>query len=279
MTPQEITASLAAPYIAVVATISRNGMPQLTPNGYRYDGRVLTLITRTDRLKYFNLQRNNRIPVCIDDPPVASNDVVISGTATFTDHDIWDEARRIIARYRGSTEVDDYLARWKAEPRVLITGTPERIATRERGDGRRASAHPAARRVGTVISGGTARRTGSPKVLSPRFMDRQPKCRITQRGDPPGPRVPDITMGVCPMTTSGRLHGHCPSGRLLVCPGEYAGRLRFIWITTLIAAGSQPFGIAVRARHPAGGSWISVGTARSSHAHALQDMAVSLPEY
>ena len=70
------------------------------------------------------------ISVCIYDPPVASNYVVISGTATCNDQDIWDEARRIIARYRAPDEVDDYVARWKTEPRVLITVTPEHIATR-----------------------------------------------------------------------------------------------------------------------------------------------------
>jgi PPOX class probable F420-dependent enzyme len=127
---QEITTYLDAPYIAVVATISRNGTPHLTPNWYRYDGQVLTLITRTDRLKYLNLQRDRRISVCIYDPPVASNYVVITGTATWNDQGIWDEARRIIERYRSSNEVDDYVARWKTEPRVLITVTPEHIATR-----------------------------------------------------------------------------------------------------------------------------------------------------
>jgi PPOX class probable F420-dependent enzyme len=114
--PQDITAYLDAPSIAVVATISRNGAPHLTPNGYRYDGKVLTLITRTDRLKYLNVQRDRRISVCIYDPPVASNDVVISGTATCQDQDIWDEARRIIARYRAPDEVDDYQARWHTDP-------------------------------------------------------------------------------------------------------------------------------------------------------------------
>jgi nitroimidazol reductase NimA-like FMN-containing flavoprotein (pyridoxamine 5'-phosphate oxidase superfamily) len=74
---QEITTHLAASHIAVVATIHRNGTPHLTPNGYRYDGQVLTLITRNDRLKYRNLQRDNRISVCIDDPQVASSDIVI----------------------------------------------------------------------------------------------------------------------------------------------------------------------------------------------------------
>ncbi|MDQ3830750.1 MAG: pyridoxamine 5'-phosphate oxidase family protein [Candidatus Tectomicrobia bacterium] len=57
MHAQEITASLAAPHIGVVATIHRNGTPHLTPNWYQYDGKVLTLITRADRLKYRHLQR------------------------------------------------------------------------------------------------------------------------------------------------------------------------------------------------------------------------------
>jgi len=130
VTPQEITDYLAAPYIAVMVTLHRNGAPHVTPNWYRYDGTVLTFITRKDRLKYRNLQRDNRISVCIYDPPVASHYVVISGTATCTDQDIWDEARRIIARYRTPEEVDGYVARWQTEPRVLITVTPTHIATR-----------------------------------------------------------------------------------------------------------------------------------------------------
>jgi PPOX class probable F420-dependent enzyme len=69
MNPQEITAYLAASHIAVVATVNRNGHPHLTPNWYRYDGKVLSLITRTDRLKYRNLQRDPRISVCVYDPP------------------------------------------------------------------------------------------------------------------------------------------------------------------------------------------------------------------
>jgi PPOX class probable F420-dependent enzyme len=130
MTPHEIQAYLAAPHIAVMATVNRQGHPHLTPNWYRYDGQVLTFITRTDRLKYRHLQRDNHIAVCIYDPPAASQYVVISGTATCTTQDIWEEARRIIARYRAPDEVDAYLTHWQTEPRVLITVTPEHIATR-----------------------------------------------------------------------------------------------------------------------------------------------------
>jgi hypothetical protein len=120
------------------ATIHRHGTPHLPPNWYRYDGKVLTLITRTDRLKYRHLQRNNRISVCIYDPPVASNDVVISGTATCNDQDIWDEARHIIERCRAPGEAEDSLARWQMESRGLITVTPQRISTR--GTRRRSAA-------------------------------------------------------------------------------------------------------------------------------------------
>jgi PPOX class probable F420-dependent enzyme len=126
---REITTYLAASHIAVIATINRHGSPQLTPNWYRYDGRVLTFVTRKDRLKYLNLQRDNRISVCIYDPPAAANYVVISGTATCNDQDIWDEARRIIERYRAPNG-GRLPGALKREPRVLVTVTPERISTR-----------------------------------------------------------------------------------------------------------------------------------------------------
>ena len=131
MTPQEITAYLEASHIAVMVTLRRDGRPHVTPNWYRYDGKVLTFVTRTDRLKYRNLQRDPRISVCIYDPPAASNYVVITGTATCSEQeDIWPEVRRIVARYRASNQVDETVARWRTEPRVLVTVHPEQIATR-----------------------------------------------------------------------------------------------------------------------------------------------------
>ena len=135
LTAEEITQYLAAPHIAVMATINRHGNPHLTPNWYRYDGEVLTFVTRTDRLKFLNLQRHNQMSVCIYDPPSASNYVVISGPATCDDatpgtSEIWDKIRLVVARYVAPENVGDYIARWKTEPRVLVTVTPERISTR-----------------------------------------------------------------------------------------------------------------------------------------------------
>ena len=130
MEPQELTDYLAASHIAVMATLDRYGAPHLTPNWYRYDGCVLQFVTRTDRLKFLNLQRDNRMSVCIYDAPAASNYVVVRGAATCDEGDIWDDVRLIVERYVEPHEVDDYIARWKTEPRVLVTVTPDHIATR-----------------------------------------------------------------------------------------------------------------------------------------------------
>lgn len=130
MTPAEITTFLSASHIAVMVTLYRDGRPHVTPNWYHYDGTALRFITRTDRLKYRHLQRDPRLSVCIYDPPKAAHYVVISGTATCTQDDIWDEARRIIARYTAPDQVEAYVERWRTESHVLVTVVPDHIATR-----------------------------------------------------------------------------------------------------------------------------------------------------
>ena len=131
MNQQEINRFLAEPRIAVMGTVNRNGSPQLTPNWYYYDGTKLIFITTKDRVKYHNLRRDSRISVCIYADPAASDYVVIRGTATFEDQEIWDEAGRIAERYVDRDHLQDYIDRWKTEPRVLVTVTPQRIIAGE----------------------------------------------------------------------------------------------------------------------------------------------------
>ena len=55
---------------------------------------------------------------------------MIQGRATIEDGDIWDDARQVIRRYVEADQVDDYVERWKTEPRILVKITPDRIYTR-----------------------------------------------------------------------------------------------------------------------------------------------------
>jgi nitroimidazol reductase NimA-like FMN-containing flavoprotein (pyridoxamine 5'-phosphate oxidase superfamily) len=45
MNQEEVTEFLSESHIAVMATINRDGTPQLTPNWYHYGGSVLTFVT------------------------------------------------------------------------------------------------------------------------------------------------------------------------------------------------------------------------------------------
>ena len=93
---------------------------------------MLTFVTTKERVKYLNLRRDQRISVCIYAAPLASDYVVMRGTATVDDQDIWDQARHIIQRYTEPAEVEEHLERWKTQPRVLVTVTPRSISTRHR---------------------------------------------------------------------------------------------------------------------------------------------------
>ena len=75
MDQQRIAQFLAPSRIAVMATINRDGTPQLTPNWYHYhyDGTVLTFVTTKERVKYLNLRRDPRISICIYAAPLASD--------------------------------------------------------------------------------------------------------------------------------------------------------------------------------------------------------------
>jgi len=72
--------------------------------------------------------------VCVYEPPLASDYVVVQGAATIDDlvptSELWGTARLVIERYVNAAEVDAYVERWKTEPRILVTITPENIYTR-----------------------------------------------------------------------------------------------------------------------------------------------------
>ena len=130
MEKQEIDQFLSGIKMAVMATINKDGSPHLSPNWYHYDGERLSFVTTKERLKFFNLRRDARISVCVYEPPFASNYVVIQGRVTLTDGDIWEYARLVIKRYVEQDQVENYLERWKTQPRILVQVTPDKIYTR-----------------------------------------------------------------------------------------------------------------------------------------------------
>lgn len=114
---------------AIVATIRKDGTAQLTPVYFAWDGEVLRFSTTKTRVKYFNLVRDPRLTIVIDDPE-SPRYITIYGRAEINDEveSIIDGIRAIRGKYRGQAGADSVtLEELTRDARVLVTVHPERI--------------------------------------------------------------------------------------------------------------------------------------------------------
>jgi PPOX class probable F420-dependent enzyme len=113
---------------AIIATLNKNGTPQLTPVIYYWDGTTFYFTVTKETVKSQNLRRDPRMSVIVDD--VLDHRVVIAkGTAQIQEEDIWEMTSKIIHKYYGQEEGDLYLEQLKKQNRVLLLLTPARLRT------------------------------------------------------------------------------------------------------------------------------------------------------
>ena len=134
LTPEEKThleEFLAPARIAVVATVGKTGMPQLTPNWYRYAGGRLTISTTKERVKYRNLSRDGRMAVCVYSDTLAHEYVTLRGRVQISDDEsIWPETRAIVERYTTPERVEARMRDLRTQNRVIVTLDPDRVLFR-----------------------------------------------------------------------------------------------------------------------------------------------------
>ena len=128
LTPAEIDAFLDERHTLVLATLRRDGTPQLTTVWYRWDGEAFWISTNRTRAKYRNIERDARVTVLIDAAPRETSVVAYGIAETMaTDEAAYEGALAIVGRY-----VDDaaaYLDERRNEPRVLIRIKPHEIVS------------------------------------------------------------------------------------------------------------------------------------------------------
>ena len=118
--------------IAVVATIGADGMPQLTPNWYVFEGGRIAVSTTKERVKHRNLVRDSRMSICICSDLQASDYVTVSGPVEISDDEfIWPVTRKIVERYVPAKGVEDRLRQLRAQHRVILWLTPATIMFRD----------------------------------------------------------------------------------------------------------------------------------------------------
>lgn len=128
LTAPEIAAFLAEPHTVVVATLRRDGRPQLSTTWYRWDGAAFWIATDRTTAKYANLVRDPRVTLLVDAPPRETS-VVAYGRAEEIARDAaaWDGALAIVERYVADPMA--YLTERKDDPRVLLRIAPYELVS------------------------------------------------------------------------------------------------------------------------------------------------------
>ncbi|MBI2965576.1 MAG: PPOX class F420-dependent oxidoreductase [Chloroflexi bacterium] len=120
---------LKEPHIGVVATLNRDGSPQVTPVWIDTDGTHVIFNTAEGRVKPRNLRRDPRVAVSVFDPGNAYSRVLnVQGRAVvITQSGAEDHIDQLSRKYTGRTP---YPMHDPAHPRLIIKVLPERITGR-----------------------------------------------------------------------------------------------------------------------------------------------------
>jgi PPOX class probable F420-dependent enzyme len=110
---------------AHLATVGRDGTPQVTPVWVDFDGTHIRFNTARGRVKDRNLQRNPRVALAIQDPDNPYRYVQIRGrVAEMTERGADAHIDALAKKYLGQ---DKYPHRQPGEARVMVKILPERV--------------------------------------------------------------------------------------------------------------------------------------------------------
>ena len=130
LTPDETEKLLGGTCLANLATVNRDGSPQVTPVWYGYRDGKFMIITHDSVLKTRNIRRDPRVSVSIATPDVPYAYLLAQGKARVTSDDLETIVTSICVRYwgdeRGRAFAQQIMESGKG---VLIEITPDRLAT------------------------------------------------------------------------------------------------------------------------------------------------------
>ena len=130
LTPDELENLLAGDCLANLATVNRDGSPQVTPVWYGYRNGKFMVITHDSVLKTRNIRRDPRVSLSIATPGVPYAYVLARVKARMTTDDLEAVVTSICVRYwgdeKGMAFAQEIMEAGKA---VLMEITPHRLAT------------------------------------------------------------------------------------------------------------------------------------------------------
>jgi len=122
---ESVLSLLTGKNFAFVATLMKDGSPQITPTWIDFDGKAILINTAEGRIKQKNLSRDPRVAISIVDNNNPYNMVTIRGKVVEQTLEGADEhIDKLTKRYLG---FDTYPYRSPTEKRIIIKISPENV--------------------------------------------------------------------------------------------------------------------------------------------------------
>jgi PPOX class probable F420-dependent enzyme len=113
---------------AQLATIMRDGSPQVTPVWWEFDGKHVVINSAKGRTKDLNMRRNPNVAISIQDPENPYRHLSVKGTVVeITENGADAHIDKLAKKYIGK---DVYPNRRPGEVRVIYRILPEKIFTK-----------------------------------------------------------------------------------------------------------------------------------------------------
>ena len=123
--PENFRDVFAKKAFAHLATVGRDGAPQVTPVWVDYDGTHVRINTARGRVKDKNLQRNPKVALSAQDPDNPYRYVQVRGRVVeMTEKDADTHIDALSKKYTGR---DKYANRRPGEVRVIVKILPEKV--------------------------------------------------------------------------------------------------------------------------------------------------------
>ena len=123
--PESFRDIFAKKAFAHLATVGRDGAPQVTPVWVDYDGTHVRINTARGRVKDKNLQRNPKVALSAQDPDNPYRYVQVRGRVVeMTEKDADAHIDALSKKYTGR---DKYANRRPGEVRVIVKIMPEKV--------------------------------------------------------------------------------------------------------------------------------------------------------
>jgi len=127
LSPEQI-AFLGEKVIAHVATLMKDGSPQVTPVWVETDGKDILINTSADRQKWRNLTRDPRVAVSIMGTEGARRNMTVRGRVTeVTTNGAIEQINRLSLKYTGNPEYQGFR---EGSERVLVRIEPLSVRAR-----------------------------------------------------------------------------------------------------------------------------------------------------